>query len=69
MGLIYNAGTLMGLTGSIGVGTSTYLAAASTRPGLGGCSSSGYSRAPLLAHNDFLDGERPLQDGTGDIFA
>jgi hypothetical protein len=55
-GLLLNAGSLMGLTGSIGVGTSAYLAASSLI-WIGGMVLFGIGA--LLSHNDFA-GERPL---------
>ena len=55
IGLVYNAGSLMGLTGSIGVGTSAYLAA-TTSIWIGGMLLFGIGA--LLSHNEF-DGERP----------
>jgi hypothetical protein len=63
IGLIYNGGTLMGLTGSIGMGTSTYLAATAL-VWIGGMVLFGFGA--LLTHNDF-DGERPAQPDTGDV--
>jgi hypothetical protein len=63
IGLIYNGGTLMGLTGSIGMGTSTYLAATALI-WIGGMILFGFGA--LLTHNDF-DGERPSQGDAGDI--
>jgi hypothetical protein len=63
IGLFYNAGTLTGLTGSVGMGTSTYLAATSLI-WIGGMVRFGFGA--LLANNDF-DGERPVQPDTGDI--
>jgi hypothetical protein len=64
VGLLFNAGSLMGLTGSIGVGTSAYLAATALI-WIGGMVLFGIGA--LLAHNDF-DGERPLPPGgAGDI--
>ena len=63
IGLLFNAGSLMGLTGSIGVGTSAYLAATSLI-WIGGMVLFGIGA--LLAHTDF-DGERPLPPGAGDI--
>lgn len=64
-GLLFNAGTLFGLTGSIGVGTSSYLSA-SCLVWIGGMVLFGIGA--LLAHTDF-DGERPTgKDGEyGDI--
>lgn len=63
IGLLFNAGSLMGLTGSIGVGTSAYLAATSLI-WIGGMVLFGIGA--LLAHTDF-HGERPLEPGPGDI--
>ena len=63
IGLIYNAGTLTGLTGSIGMGTSTYLAATAL-VWIGGMVRFGFGA--LLSHTDF-DGERPADPDTGDI--
>lgn len=64
-GLLFNAGTLFGLTGSIGVGTSSYLSA-SCLVWIGGMVLFGIGA--LLAHTDF-DGERPTgEDGDyGDV--
>ncbi|MET3966834.1 hypothetical protein [Bradyrhizobium sp. S3.9.1] len=61
-GLLFNAGTLFGLTGSIGVGTSALLAATALR--IGGMVLFGIGA--LLAHTDF-DGERPIQGEYGDV--
>ncbi|MFK4654215.1 hypothetical protein ABIF97_004149 [Bradyrhizobium japonicum] len=63
IGLLFNAGTLFGLTGSVGVGTSAYLTA-TTLIWIGGMAL--FGMGALLSHNDF-DGERPLPEGTGDI--
>jgi hypothetical protein len=63
VGLLFNAGSLMGLTGSIGVGTSTYLAATALI-WIGGMVLFGVGA--MLSHNDF-DGERPLPPSTGGI--
>jgi hypothetical protein len=65
VGLLFNAGTLFGLTGSIGVGTSAYLTA-TCLVWLGGMVLFGIGA--LLAHTDF-DGERPAEkDGDyGDV--
>jgi hypothetical protein len=63
LGLFYNAGTVFGLTVSIGMGTSTYLTATAL-VWIGGMVLSGISA--LLADGDF-DGERPIVDETGDI--
>lgn len=56
VGLIYNTGTLMGLTGSVGVGTSAYLTATALI-WIGGMVLFGIGA--LLSNNDF-DGERQL---------
>ena len=63
IGLLFNAGSLMGLTGSIGVGTSAYLAATALI-WIGGMVL--FGMGALLSHNDF-DGERPLSRDAGDI--
>ncbi len=63
VGLLYNAGTLFGLTGSVGVGTSAYLTATSLI-WIGGMVLFGVGA--LLSHQDF-DGERPLPSDAGDI--
>lgn len=65
VGLLFNAGTLFGLTGSIGVGTSSYLTA-TCLVWIGGMVLFGIGA--LLAHTDF-DGERPIEkDGNyGDV--
>jgi hypothetical protein len=63
VGLLFNAGSLMGLTGSIGVGTSAYLAATSPI-WIGGMVLFGIGA--LLSHNEF-DGERPAAPSVGDI--
>lgn len=63
VGLFLNAGSMLGLTGSIGVGTSAYLAASSLI-WIGGMVLFGIGA--LLAHTDF-DGERPLPSDAGDI--
>jgi hypothetical protein len=63
LGLIFNAGSLLGLTGSVGVGTSAYLTATSLI-WIGGMVL--FGMGALLSHNDF-DGERPLPPGSGDI--
>ncbi|MGY4488341.1 hypothetical protein ACVWWR_007532 [Bradyrhizobium sp. LM3.2] len=62
-GLLFNAGTLFGLTGSIGVGTSALLAA-SALIWIGGMVLFGVGA--LLAHTDF-DGERPNKEDYGDV--
>jgi hypothetical protein len=56
VGLFFNAGSLLGLTGSIGVGTSAYLAATALI-WIGGMVLFGIGA--LLSHNDF-EGERPM---------
>ncbi|MET4258464.1 hypothetical protein ABIC09_003409 [Bradyrhizobium sp. S3.12.5] len=61
VGLLFNAGTLFGLTGSIGVGTSALLAA-SALIWIGGMLLFGVGA--LLAHMDF-DGERPTEGEYG----
>jgi hypothetical protein len=63
VGLLFNAGSLMGLTGSIGVGTSAYFAATSLI-GIGGMLLFGIGA--LLSHNDF-NGERPAPQNVGDV--
>ncbi|SFL93705.1 hypothetical protein SAMN03159423_4517 [Bradyrhizobium sp. NFR13] len=63
LGFLYNAGTLFGLTGSIGMGTSAYLAATAL-VWIGGMVLFGIGA--LLADGDF-DGERPVVEETGDI--
>jgi hypothetical protein len=63
VGLVFNAGTLLGFTGSIGVGTSAYLAA-STLVWIGGMVLFGIGA--LLSHSDF-DGERPSPPIAGDV--
>ncbi|MGY3409535.1 YpbF family protein [Bradyrhizobium sp. 187] len=63
VGLLFNAGTLFGLTGSIGVGTSALLAA-SALIWIGGMVLFGIGA--LLAHTDF-DGERPNEGEHGDV--
>lgn len=63
VGLLFNAVTLMGLTGSIGVGTSAYLTA-TTLVWIGGMLLFGLGA--LLSHHD-LDGERPISPDAGDI--
>lgn len=63
IGLLFNAGTLFGLTGSIGVGTSALLAATALI-WIGGMVLFGIGA--LLAHTDF-DGERPIQGEYGDV--
>ena len=63
LGLFFNAGSLLGLTGSVGVGTSAYLTATSLI-WIGGMLLFGIGA--LLSHNDF-DGERPLSQDAGDI--
>lgn len=65
VGLLFNAGTLFGLTGNIGVGTSSYLTA-TCLVWIGGMVLFGIGA--LLSHNDF-DGERPAgEDGSyGDL--
>jgi len=63
IGLLFNSGTLLGLTGSIGVGTSALLAATALI-WIGGMVLFGIGA--LLAHTDF-DGERPSEEGYGDV--
>ncbi|MCS3449556.1 MULTISPECIES: hypothetical protein [Bradyrhizobium] len=63
VGLLFNAGTLFGLTGSVGVGTSAYLAA-TCMVWIGGMVLFGIGA--LLAHTDF-DGERPSEGDYGDV--
>ena len=63
LGLLFNGGTLMGLTGAIGVGTSAYFTA-SSMIWIGGMALFGLGA--LLSHTDF-NGERPLPPGAGDI--
>jgi hypothetical protein len=57
LGLLFNAGSLLGLTGSIGVGTSAYIAA-SALVWIGGMIFFGI--AALLCQLNF-DGERPSE--------
>jgi hypothetical protein len=57
-GLLFNGGAMMGLTGSVGVGTSAYLTA-SSMIWIGGMVLFGLGA--LLSHSDF-DGERPRSD-------
>lgn len=63
VGLLFNAGTLFGLTGSIGVGTSALLAA-SALIWIGGMVLFGIGA--LLSQSDF-DGERPMAEDYGDV--
>jgi hypothetical protein len=64
IGFLFNAGSLFGLTGSVGVGTSAYLTATSLI-WIGGMVLFGIGA--MLAHNDF-EGERPVAvDQHGDI--
>ncbi|UFX41921.1 hypothetical protein HAP47_0021735 [Bradyrhizobium sp. 41S5] len=63
VGLLFNAGTLFGLTGNIGVGTSAYLTA-TCLVWIGGMVLFGIGA--LLAHTDF-DGERPLPQSGWDV--
>jgi hypothetical protein len=56
IGLLFNAGSLLGLTGSVGFGTSAYLSATSLI-WIGGMVLFGIGA--LLSHNDF-NGERPI---------
>ncbi|WP_316232534.1 hypothetical protein [Bradyrhizobium sp. SZCCHNR1051] len=63
IGLLLNGGSLMGLTGSVGVGTSAYLTATSLI-WIGGMILFGLGA--LLSHNDF-DGERPADPDVGDL--
>ncbi|MCP3412726.1 hypothetical protein NLM16_01275 [Bradyrhizobium brasilense] len=63
VGLLFNAGTLFGLTGNIGVGTSAYLTA-TCLVWIGGMVLFGIGA--LLAHTDF-DGERPSEADYGDV--
>ena len=63
VGLFFNAGTLFGLTGNIGVGTSAYLTA-TCLVWIGGMVLFGIGA--LLAHTDF-DGERPNEEDYGDV--
>lgn len=63
IGLLFNAESLMGLTGSIGVGTSAYLAATSLI-WIGGMMLFGIGA--LLSHGDF-DGERPMVPRDDDV--
>ena len=62
IGFLFNAGSLLGLTGSVEVGTSAYLTATSLI-WIGGMVLFGIGA--LLSHNDF-EGERPAP-GDGDI--
>ena len=63
IGLLFNAGTLFGLTGNIGVGTSAYLTA-TCLVWIGGMVLFGIGA--LLSHTDF-DGERPMEADYGDV--
>jgi hypothetical protein len=63
IGLLLNAGSMLGLTGSVGIGTSAYLTASSLI-WIGGMMLFGIGA--LLAHNDF-GGERPLPQDQGDV--
>jgi hypothetical protein len=63
VGLLFNAGTLFGLTGNIGIGTSAYLTA-TCLVWIGGMVLFGIGA--LLAHTDF-DGERPNEENYGDV--
>jgi hypothetical protein len=63
VGLFFNAGLLMGLTGSVGIGTSAYLTATSLT-WIGGMLLFGIGA--LLSHSEF-DGERPLAPPADDI--
>jgi hypothetical protein len=63
VGLAFNSGTLLGLTGSVGVGTSAYLTATSLI-WIGGMLFFGIGA--LLSSNDF-DGERPAEQQVADI--
>ncbi|WP_439373038.1 hypothetical protein [Bradyrhizobium sp. DASA03120] len=63
IGLLFNAGTLFGLTGSVGVGISAYLTATSLI-WIGGMVL--FGMGALLSHNDFV-GERPLQEASDNI--
>lgn len=62
-GLLFNASTLFGLTGNVGVGTSAYLTA-TCLVWIGGMVLFGIGA--LLAHTDF-DGERPIEEDYGDV--
>jgi hypothetical protein len=62
-GLLFNGGALLGLTGSIGVGTSAYLAATAL-VWIGGMMLFGIGA--LLAISDF-DGERPVSEQLSDV--
>ncbi|SDG88085.1 hypothetical protein SAMN05216338_1003306 [Bradyrhizobium sp. Rc2d] len=62
IGLLFNAGTLFGRAGSVGIGTSVYVTAILIW--IGGMVLFGLGA--LLSHNDF-DGERPLPEDAGDI--
>jgi hypothetical protein len=63
VGLLFNGGSLMGLTGSVGIGTSAYLTATSLI-WIGGMVLFGIGA--LISHSDF-DGERPLVPQADDI--
>ena len=63
VGLLFNGGSLMGLTGSVGIGTSAYLTATSLI-WIGGMVLFGIGA--LISHSDF-DGERPLAPQADDI--
>ncbi|MET4627591.1 hypothetical protein ABIB83_004614 [Bradyrhizobium sp. I1.8.5] len=63
VGFLFNAGTLFGLTGNIGVGTSAYLTA-TCLVWIGGMLLFGIGA--LLARTDF-DGERPIEGEYSDV--
>jgi len=62
-GLLGCGGSFIGLTGSVGVGTSSYLSAASLL-WIGGMLLFGIGA--LLANND-MSGERPIREDAGDV--
>ncbi|WP_128946890.1 hypothetical protein [Bradyrhizobium zhanjiangense] len=62
IGLLFNAVTLFGRAGSLGIGTWVYVTAILIW--IGGMVLFGLGA--LLSHNDF-DGERPLPEDAGDI--
>ncbi|BBB96647.1 MULTISPECIES: hypothetical protein [Bradyrhizobium] len=62
-GLLFNASTLFGLTGNMGVETSAH-STATCLVWIGGMVL--FGNGALLAHPDF-DGERPMQEDYGDM--
>lgn len=63
VGLLFNAGSLFGLTGAVGIGTSAYLTASSLI-WIGGMLL--FGMGAMLSNADF-DGERQLPSDTGDV--